>query len=330
MSRHKPLKPFFNAVFIAQESFLVEEELSRIKQQLGENASMNWAVFNAEEGPAIDEILSLCNTMPFLSERRAVIIRNSHKLSVKQMDQAITYLSNPCDTTIFILVMEAEKTDKDFSKLLKKFDGKADIIRFEPMKNRPERIRWIMEHSLLHGKKIDKDAAILLEDMIGSSMWYMDSEIAKLCLYAADTPSISSIDVHKVVVRTHEPAIFAFLDALFDRKRDAVSRLYELELAGIAELEIISRIENQIINHYVVLSGRDWKKMRIHDFVADKALKRKSLWNMAQLISLLKDVRKIEQQLKSSSLIHVYAALTEVIGRIVLSPGIRGGYLSRS
>ena len=57
----------------------------------------------------------------------------------------------------------------------------------------------------------------------------------------------------RLVMRTHEPAIFAFLDALFDRKKDALSRLYELELSGVAELEIISRIENQIINHYVVL-----------------------------------------------------------------------------
>jgi hypothetical protein len=37
-----------------------------------------------------------------------------------------------------------------------------------------------------------------------------------------------------------------------------------------------------------------------------------------QLVSLLKDVRRIEQRLKSSSLVHVYAALTEVIGRLVL------------
>jgi DNA polymerase III delta subunit len=120
-------------------------------------------------------------------------------------------------------------------------------------------------------------------------------------------------------MRTPEPAIFAFLDALFDRKKDALLRLYELELAGIADLELISRIENQIINHYVVLSGEDYKKMKIHDFVAEKALRRKSLWSLSQLVSMLKDLRQIEQGIKSSSLVHVYAALTEVIGRHVLS-----------
>jgi len=64
--------------------------------------------------------------------------------------------------------------------------------------------------------------------------------------------------------------------------------------------------------------------MKIHDFIADKAMRRKSLWNMAQLLSLLKDVRQIEQRLKSSSIVHVHAALTEVIGRLVLPPGNEG------
>jgi DNA polymerase-3 subunit delta len=325
MSAQKLSGLLSNAVFIAQETFLVEEELSRLKQQLGENISMNWATFNAEGGPAMNEIIGLCNTMPFLSEQRVVIIKNGQKLTAKQLDQVILYLENPCEITTFILIIEVEKTDKELNKLIKKFDGKARIARFESLKNRGERIAWIMERTPLYGKKIDKDAAMLLADMTGgSSMWYLDSEIQKLCLYVAHSPSITGKDVHEAVMRTHEPAIFAFLDALFDRKKDALSLLYELEISGVAELEIISRIENQIINHYEVLSGHDWKKMKIHNFVADKAMRRKSLWSIAQLISVLKDVRNIEQRLKSSSLIHVYAALTEVIGRLVLSPRNEG------
>jgi DNA polymerase III subunit delta len=325
MRAQKPSGGFPNAVFIAQEMFLVEEELARLKQQLGENISMNWAAFNAEEGLPMNEIIDLCNTMPFLCELRVVIIKNGQKLTAKQLDQLIPYLENPCEMTKLILILEVEKTDKELNKLIKKFDGKAQIVRFESLKNRGERTSWIMERAPLYGKKIDKDAAILLADMTGgSSMWYLDSEIQKLCLYVAQSPSITGRDVHEAVMRTHEPAIFAFLDALFDRKKDALSRLYELEISGAAELEIISRIENQIINHYVVLSGGDWKKMKIHDFVAERAMRRKSSWSSAQLALLLKDIRGIEQRLKSGTLTHVYAALTEVIGRLVFSPRNEG------
>ncbi len=317
MSAPKTTTGFENAVFVGLESFLVDEELSRLKGSFKGDASMNWSVFNAEDDPTMDEIMSLCNTLPFFAERRVVIIRNGHKLSALQMDQVASYLEDPCDATTLILVLEGEKADRDLQKLLRKFDGRAKITRFEPLRNRNDRIRWIMDRTAFHGKKMDKDAAVLLADMTGNSMWYLDSEILKLCLYAGTRPAISIDDVHEVVMRTAEPAIFSFLDSLFDRKRDALSRLYEMELAGISDLEIVSRIENLVIAHYVVVAGRDWKKLKIHDYVAEKAARRKSLWTVSQLVSLLRDVRGIEQKIKSSSVVDGYTSLAEVIGRLV-------------
>jgi DNA polymerase-3 subunit delta len=329
MSRPRPATTFHNAIFIGLETFLVEEELSRIKRQLGENASMNWSAFNTEEGLDLNEILGLCNTLPFLSEKRGIVIRNGHRLTAKLMDQLISYLDNPSESTIFILVLEPEKADKELNRLLKRFEGKAEVVRFEPIRNRAERIRWITDRALVHGKKMDRDAAVLLADLAGNSMWSLDSEIAKLSLYAAAKPAIATEDIQELVVRTHEISVFTFLDALFDRKKEAFFRLYEIDLMGIPELEFISLLESQVISHYVVLSGGDWKKMRIHDFIADKALKRKSLWNPSQLAALLGDVRRIEQKIKSGSLMHVYAALTEVIGRYVLPPRNEGGVAGR-
>lgn len=318
MSAHKTKKLLHNAVFIGIESFLVEEELGRLKGRFEGDATMNWSVFNAEENPDVGDIIGLCNTLPFLSERRVVIIRNGHKLSARQMDQISSYLENPCGSTTIILVLEMEKADRDLARLIRKFEGKADVVRFEPVKNRSERIRWIMERALFHGKTMEKDAAVLLADLAGNSLWYLDSELMKLCLYAGHRPTITIDDVHEAVTKTVEPAIFTFLDALFDRKKDALSRLCDIEQAGIGELEIISRIENFIISHYVVISGGDWKKMKIHDYVAEKAGRRRSLWNGAQLTSLLKEIRGIEQRLKTGSVINGYASLAEVIGDVTL------------
>lgn len=319
---------FRNAVFLGLESFLVEEELSHLKRRFDGDASMNWSVFNAEDDPDMNDIVSLCNTLPFFSEKRVVIIRNGHKLSAQQMDRVISYLENPCDATVLILVLEPEKADRDLQRLLKRFEGSAPVFRFEPIRNRNDRIRWVMDRAARHGKQMDRDAAVLLTDMTGSSMWYLDSEIVKLCLYTGHRTTITIGDVHDVVMHTAEPAIFAFLDSLFDRKKDALARLHEMERSGINELEIISRIENLVISHYTVLAGRDWKKMKIHDYVAEKAARRKSLWNVSQLVSLLRDVRRIEQKLKSSSLVNGYVSLAEVIGRLALPSGkteSRGG-----
>jgi len=123
MSAPKTTTGFENAVFVGLESFLVDEELSRLKGSFKGDASMNWSVFNAEDDPTMDEIMSLCNTLPFFAERRVVIIRNGHKLSALQMDQVASYLEDPCDATTLILVLEGEKADRDLQKLLRKFDA---------------------------------------------------------------------------------------------------------------------------------------------------------------------------------------------------------------
>jgi DNA polymerase III subunit delta len=315
MTRHPQTKPFQNSVFAGQETFLMEEELFRLKAKLGDGASMNWATYNAEEGINLDDILNLCNTLPFLSEKRLIVIRNAHKLSEKQTEQILSYLENPSETTTLILALEGEKLD---DKLLKKLGSNSSIVRFDPIKNRAERLQWILDRAMMHGKTIEKDAAMLLAEMTGANMWFIATEIEKLCLYAAACTAITIKDVQEMVMRTYEPSIFAFLDALFDRKKDALFKLYEIEMAGIPELEIINRIENQIITHIQVLSGKDWKKSGIHSFVAEKAMARKSLWSTSQLLGLLKDVRAIEHRLKSSSATHIFVALTEVIGRVVL------------
>ncbi|HQI82108.1 MAG TPA: DNA polymerase III subunit delta [Deltaproteobacteria bacterium] len=311
-------RPLANAVFLGMESFFVEERLGRIKDLFEGDTALNWSVFNGDQDPDMDEIISLCNTLPFLSQRRVIVIRNAHKLPPRYLDRVLLYLDNPCETTSLILVLEDEKADRETSRLLKRFEGKADIERFEPIRNRNERIQWIMNRAVLMGKQMDKDAAVMLSDMTGSSVWYLASEIDKLCLYVGRNPTITGNDVAAAVMRTYEPAIFTFLDSLFERKKDALSRLYEIERSGVGELEIVSRIENQIIAHYAVLTGGQWKKMKIHEYTAEKAGKRKSLWSASQLCAFLGEVRRIEQRLKSSSLAHGYASLAEVIGRLVL------------
>lgn len=304
-----------NSVFIGQEAFLLEEALSRLKAGIGDGASMNWATYNAEEGIHVDEILNLCNTFPFLSERRVIVIRNAHKLVEKQVDQILSYLENPSESTSMILVLEGEKVD---DKTLKKLARNAAVVRFDPMRNVSERTGWIMNRAKVHGKTIERDAAMLLADLTGTNMWFMATEIEKLSLYTASRPIITIGDVRELVMKNYETSIFTFLDALFDRKKEALFRLYEIESLGVPELEIINRIENQVINHYVVLAGLDWKKVKIHAFVAEKAMARKSMWSSSQLLALLDEVRTIEHQIKSSSISHAFIAMSELIGRYVL------------
>jgi len=308
-------------VFVGIEPFLLEEKLSRLRNDFEGDASMNVSVFNGQDRDKldIDEIVGLCNTLPFLAPSRMVVIRNAQMLNPRQVERIDSYLENPCETTSLVLCLEAERLDRDIERLLKKFQKRALVERFEPIRDRNERIRWIIGRARIRGKTMDSAASSLLADTAGSSLGPLDGEIAKLCLYVGARDHVGVQDVAAVVTPSVEPAIFAFMDALFDRRKEALARLQELEMAGMADLELVSRIENNILVHYAVLMGHDVRRLKVHSYTEQKALRRKPLWTAHELLWLLREIRSVERALKSGLLVSGYAALMELAGGVVLA-----------
>ncbi len=306
-----PLKDLY--LLIGEESFLIEEQLSVVRTLLGEGASMNTASYHAQEIHRIEEIISLCNTLPFLSDRRLIIIRNVHKLLSKDQDGLLSYLRNPCGSTTLILTIEGVREEKKF---MKKLPQGLEILHFDPFKGK-DLIDWILSRARMCRKTMDKDAAYLLAETTGGNIWFISSEIEKLSLFIGTRPSITIHDVEHLVMRSGEPPVFAFLDSLFDKKKDVVHKLYELEEAGIAELEVVSRIEKQTILHYQILCIGGSKKADVHPYVEKKIVSRKSLWSAGQLLSLLGGIRRVEQGIKSGKSLHPYAAVHEAILGVV-------------
>lgn len=312
-AHHTPLKNTY--LYVGEETFLIEENLAAVASSLGENASMNYASFNAEDSKAIEEVINLCNTMPFLAERRLIVLRNMHKLAAGQRKRVFEYALNPSESTTLIMTIEGLKEDK---KIKDELPENVSIVRFDPLKG-AGLIEWIQNRVKIYNKKMDKDAAFLLADITGANTWFIASEIEKLSLYAGSRPAITIKDVEFLVMRSHEPSVFAFMDSLFDRKKDAILRLSEIETFGIPDMEIISRIENQTIQHYQILFRNQGKKARVHPFVEKKIAARKSLWKSHELKDLLRQTRLLEHSVKTGRSFHIWVALSEIIAQFTIS-----------
>ena len=315
-SRLRP--PLKNAyLFIGEEVFLIEEELSHARNLLGDGASMNSSSWQAPEVYRIDEVIGLCNTMPFLSDRRLVVVRNAHKLPAADQEKINGYLGDPCPSTTLILTMESVK-DKDEAKVTKWLTSPHETVHFNALKGR-DAVEWIAGRAKALGKTIDRDAAIRLAEATAGNVWFMASEIDKLSLYTSDKPAISLKDVEELVMRSLEPPVFSFLDSLFDRRKDVITKLCELEWTGMTELEIISRIEKNITQHYQVLVENKKNLPGLSAYGEKKISGRRSLWNASQLVELLGEVRKVEHGIKSGKSLHPYAEMHDAI-LSVLSP----------
>lgn len=309
-------KPTSVQLFIGEDTFLMEEAIGSLKDALGGDAFTNFATYNGDEGLRVEEMIALCNTLPFLGERRLVVLRNAHKLPAKAVAPIVAYLKDPLDTTTFIMTVEGPPPKKN-DAFLKQLPSTLPLVHFDPLKG-SELAAWIQKRVARQAKDIDKDAAFLLAELTGGHTWFVASEIEKLCLYAGERPNITRADVEYLVMKSPEASVFAFQDALFDRRKDALARLIELEETGMEPLEVIAMLSNQVVDHYTVLFGDKWKWRAIHPFVEKKIAARKSLWKPAELSALLADLRAIERGVKTGRASLPFAALAEMLGRFVI------------
>ncbi len=312
-------------LFIGSETFLMKEIIDLMRASLDDPSSINYANFKGEEIWDLrqaDDFISLCMTLPFISSRRLVVLHNMHKIPISIMDKVLELLRKLPESTTLVLTIEEPKQTKglaDKVTALSRILPNLKIKRFDRLTGK-SLIDWIMDRVSSYGRKIESDAASLLSDVTDSNTWLIATEIEKLCMYTPGNAPITKSDVEDAVMQTKEASIFKYMDNLFDRRADAVYRLFELERNGVEPMIVVNMLEKKIISHYQVFKDMDpsskGSKTRIKG--EWKIRPRISLWSLGELLQLLGDVRKLETKIKTGKSVHIYANLAEISSRYVI------------
>src|SRR3990172_317148 len=98
--RLKKKEPLHVYYLYSKENFLLEEALSILKEALLSSAmkDLNCHTFHIRESD-ISSIISTGYTMPFMAERRVIIIKGMDDINAAQSQQLAEYIKNPCSTT---------------------------------------------------------------------------------------------------------------------------------------------------------------------------------------------------------------------------------------
>ncbi len=320
-------------LFIGSETFLMKEIIDLMRDSLNDPSLINYASFNGEEMRDLqqgDDFISLCMTIPFISNRRIVVLHNVHKIPGSIMDKISEHLSRVPLTTTLVFTIEystkpsksAEKLENQRARTLERLIPSLKKISFDKPRD-SDTVRWIMDRVQSHGKKIDRDAAYLLKEITDSNTWLMATEIEKLCMYTPDDKAIGIKDVEETVMYAKEASIFKYLDDLFDRKKDALHRLFDLESQGIEPMIIVNMLERATISHYQVFKDLNPIPKGGHPKIKGewKIKPRKNLWSSGQLLRLLGDIRDLEVKIKTGKSMHPYANLAEISARYAVSKG---------
>jgi DNA polymerase III subunit delta len=261
------------------DEFTNREHLKQLQRQ--GNFAYNQNTYSSAEVD-LATITTTCNTLPFLSEQRLVVVeglpkrsrgegaqhvvvplagtRGGRQASLKRkskkagksgmpgragFEKALAeYVPLLPDSTVLVVLVD-ELLDAN-SPLLKAAQMHGEVIQSILPKGAALE-SWISKRARGIGITISPQAATLLANFIGSQLRLLANELDKLATYVGESKTITADDVRKLSAQVQEARIFDLTDALAQRNRkQALDILHELLVDGEPPLILVSTITSQV------------------------------------------------------------------------------------
>ncbi|MBD5461190.1 MAG: DNA polymerase III subunit delta [Lachnospiraceae bacterium] len=295
----------FKQVYLlyGEEAYLRRQYRDRLKAALAEEGdTMNTHCF-AGKGLQIGEIIDLAETMPFLAQRRVIVIENSgfFKSGGEELAQ---YLTQPAETVYFIF---AEEEIDRRSRLFKTIQSAGRAVEFGQQDENTLK-RWIAGILRRENKRITEHTAAYLLDKTGTDMENIRRELEKLICYCLDREVVTEEDVDAVCTVQISNRIFDMISAIGDRRQQEALRLY-YDLLALKEppmkiLALISRQCGMLLQvKELKKKGFDNKaigtKVGLPAFVAGKYVRQAAAFSTAQLKLSVKKCVESEEAVKT-------------------------------
>jgi DNA polymerase III subunit delta len=223
------LKPVY--LIYGDEDLLLERAVRRLRARLAQVADLdfNMETFDGESASA-DDVIAAANTLPFMSDRRLVIVRGVDKMPTSALQALADYAANPANHTCLVLV--ARKIAKN-TRLFKAVDAAKGTAEYKaPRRNEYPRAVAEMFHE--RGRAISIDAAELLVGAVGRDLRRLETEVDKAVAYCGANTKLTRSDIEGVISTVAAVSVFDLTDAVGNRNVTTALRLLA-ELIGQGE-----------------------------------------------------------------------------------------------
>jgi DNA polymerase-3 subunit delta len=290
---------------------MIEEALARLKKRVSAQFDLE---FNYDQflgaNVIASEIIYAANTLPFMSEKRLVVVKDADKLPAAEVAQLISYLEKPSETTCLVLV--ANSVNKA-SKLYKAAEKAGEVAEYK-LKESPN--TWIKKEFKKNGILVSDSVARYLVHVVGTDLQRLSVEIEKISLFVNTDRIIDPNEIEAVVVKSTETSIFDLTDTIGERNpKKAISimnSLLQQKEVPLSILALISRhfrlllrtkvwVEQGRDNKYIIdhLSGEEGKKLP--PFVISKYREQSYNFSVSELKAMFEKMLKADIALKTSN-----------------------------
>ena len=215
-------------VFFGEENYLVQQAVQYVKSCSldGVLVDFNFTTFYAGDTP-VDRIFEDIQTLPVMSNRRVVVVKDVQELKDKDWEHLAPVLEKPVDSTV--LILQGSKLDKR-KKYFRWLTENGVFCEFRrPFENQIP--GWIRQICTVHGLRIDDSAIQLLHRLTGSVLTEIEAEVRKLRDFLGERKDIVLEDVAQCVSSRKEENVFALAATI--ARGETVESL--IQLAGLLE-----------------------------------------------------------------------------------------------
>lgn len=249
------------------DGYSLYQSLGEIKKGLGDPSllGINTTVLDGQQ-MTIDQLRSACETVPFMTPKRLVIIEgllrkfepkvraSAQKNTAKSTKQSedfgkiIDCIKRIPDSTVLVLVDEVpvnERQIKASNPLLKELSGKAVVKAFALLRGKVLH-QWVQKCVSDKKGTISADAINLMAELVGSNLRVMANELDKLILFTSGH-TITDKDVKTVVSHAREFNVFDMVDAILESNPSKAGQsLEQLLQEGESAASLLVRLSSQV------------------------------------------------------------------------------------
>jgi len=220
-------KPVAAIVLQGTDSYLREMCRNKIIETCVPEGARDWAVARLSARDAgWDEILGRAQTMPMMAPRQVIVVEGAEsveKLGDKSREEIVEALGKYCESPapFTVLLLEAAALDgrQRFAKIL---NEKALVVELTIGNESAAALASQMAADL--GAEIDREAAVLLADILNGAPARIRIELEKLATYVGGAKGrgrITTAEVEALVVAARKNTVWQLADMLANRKRGA-------------------------------------------------------------------------------------------------------------
>lgn len=310
--KSKIIKPIY--FLCGDDSFGIHYAFSEIKKSVEKIISSDFDIetyYASDKELSLAVIISAAKTFPFGDGKKLIIIKDADEIKFSSKDETfLNYIKNPSDFTVLVFLYEGKISNSNsepFKSLIKnQFLYESSQLRADSL------VKWLIQFVEDKDKKISKENASLLIDIVGESRNVIENQIDKLIEYIGEEPEISFKAIQELATKLKTHTIFDLFNSI--DKGDSESSLkiaYNLlENSNLGIIGIIAMLNK----HFTALlrieelekSGlTKEEKAKItgtHPFYYQGLVNAYTKFGAKKIINALDAIYKADVQVKSTSI----------------------------